>query len=126
MKTLRILFTVLSAACIAAFLPVGSLAGWGYAAICAAGAFCFFALMLLCKQSQNNAERTPTALPEEPRNQRKTTVNKTAVFSLPVQKQKPTAHGVQPTFLYSVIFRKRKRPKRKVISWRTAVRDEPF
>ena len=67
MKTLRILFTVLSAACIAACLPVGSLAGWGYAAICAAGAFCFFALMLLCKQSQNNAERTPTALPEESR-----------------------------------------------------------
>ena len=69
MKTLRILFTVLSAACIAAFLPVGSLAGWGYAAICAAGAFCFFALMLLCKQSRNNAERTPTALPEKPRNE---------------------------------------------------------
>lgn len=59
MKTLRILFTVLSALCVAAFLPVGSLAGWSYAAICAAGAFCFFALMLLCKQSQTNAERTP-------------------------------------------------------------------
>ena len=65
MKTLRILFTVLSAICLAAFLPVGALAGWGYAAICAAGALCFFALMMICKQNQLNAERTPTALPDE-------------------------------------------------------------
>lgn len=65
MKTLRILFTVLSALCLAAFLPVGALAGWGYAAICAAGALCFFALMMICKQNQLNAERTPTALPDE-------------------------------------------------------------
>lgn len=65
MKTLRILFTVLSALCLAAFLPVGALAGWGYAAICAAGALCFFTLMMICKQNQLNAERTPTALPDE-------------------------------------------------------------
>ena len=65
MKTLRILFTALSALCLAAFLPVGALAGWGYAAICAAGALCFFALMMICKQNQLNAERTPTALPDE-------------------------------------------------------------
>ena len=65
MKTLRILFTVLSAVCLVAFLPVGALAGWGYAAICAAGALCFFALMMICKQNQLNAERTPTALPDE-------------------------------------------------------------
>ena len=71
MKTLRILFTVLSALCVAAFLPVGSLAGWSYAAICAAGALCFFALMLLCKQSQTNAERAPRALSEseQPKNE---------------------------------------------------------
>lgn len=65
MKTLRILFTVLSAFCLAAFLPVGALAGWGYAAICAAGALCFFALMMICKQNQLNAERTPAAMPDE-------------------------------------------------------------
>ncbi len=65
MKTLRILFTVLSAVCLAAFLPVGALAGWGYAAICAAGALCFFALMMICKQNQLNAECTPSALPDE-------------------------------------------------------------
>ena len=53
MKTLRILCTAVSAVCIAAFLPVGTIFGWGYAAICAAGAFCFFALMLLFKQSQS-------------------------------------------------------------------------
>ena len=52
MKTLRILCTAVSAVCIAAFLPVGTIFGWGYAAICAAGAFCFFSLMLLFKQSQ--------------------------------------------------------------------------
>ena len=103
MKTLRILFTVLSAACIAAFLPVGSLASWGYAAICAAGAFCFFALMLLCKQSQNNAERTPTALPEESRNEKEPQPNKNdgklnRRFFFAFKKQKPTAHGCSRLF----------------------------
>ena len=54
MKTLRILFTAVSAVCIAAFVPVATLFGWGYAALCAAGAVCFFALMLLCKQNTEN------------------------------------------------------------------------
>lgn len=54
MKTLRILFTTVSAVCIAAFVPVATLFGWGYAALCAAGAVCFFALMLLCKQNTEN------------------------------------------------------------------------
>lgn len=54
MKTLRILFTIVSAVCIAAFVPVATIFGWGYAALCAAGAVCFFALMLLCKQSEEN------------------------------------------------------------------------
>lgn len=54
MKTLRILFTVVSAVCIAAFVPVATIFGWGCAALCAAGAVCFFALMLLCKQSEEN------------------------------------------------------------------------
>lgn len=57
MKTLRILFTAICAVCIAAFVPVGTIFGWGVAAICAAAAFCSFAFMLVCKQAQNNGEK---------------------------------------------------------------------
>lgn len=61
MKTLRILFTVISAVCIAAFVPVATIFGWGKAALCAAGAVCFFALMLLCKQSGENLKSEDTS-----------------------------------------------------------------
>lgn len=57
MKTLRILFTAICAVCIAAFVPVGTIFGWGFAAICAAAAFCSFAFMLVCKQAQTNDEK---------------------------------------------------------------------
>lgn len=48
---LQILFTILSALCIGAFVPVGVFLGWGWAVCCALLALAFFALMLLCKQS---------------------------------------------------------------------------
>ena len=53
---LRILFTLLSALCVAAIVPLGALLGWGYAAWGLLGAFLFFGLMLLCKQSQESQE----------------------------------------------------------------------
>ena len=48
---LQILFTILSAICIAAFIPVGSLLDWPYAILCGLLAALFFGLMLLCKQA---------------------------------------------------------------------------
>lgn len=53
---LRIFFTILSALCVAAIVPLGGLLGWGYAAWGLLGAFLFFGLMLLCKQSQESQE----------------------------------------------------------------------
>ena len=49
---LRILFTILSAICIAAFFPVGIFFDWAYAAPCALLALLFFGIMLICKQNQ--------------------------------------------------------------------------
>ncbi|MDD6995436.1 MAG: hypothetical protein SPH68_08240 [Candidatus Borkfalkiaceae bacterium] len=60
MKILQILCTAVSAVCIAGFVPVATIYGWGYAAICAAGAVCFFALMLLFKQSANSKKTEVT------------------------------------------------------------------
>lgn len=53
---LRIFFTILSAICIAAILPVGSFFSWYGAMGCALAAGAFFVLMLLCKQSQELRE----------------------------------------------------------------------
>ena len=55
-KTLRILFTILSAVCIAVVIPVGAFGGWVWAIGCALFAVLFFGLMLLCKQSQQQKE----------------------------------------------------------------------
>lgn len=55
MLILRILFTVLSALCLGALIPVAIL-GWQYAVMCGLGAFLFFILMLLCKQAQEQRE----------------------------------------------------------------------
>ena len=55
-KNLRIVFTILSAICLAAAIPLGiffGYVGWIAALI---GAGIFFILMLLCKQSQEFAE----------------------------------------------------------------------
>ena len=48
---LQITFTILSALCIAAFMPIGAWLGWDWAIGCALVAGVFFVLMLLCKQS---------------------------------------------------------------------------
>ncbi len=57
MKFLTILFTNLCALCIAALFPLGMIFGWGPAGYCLLGAFLFFGLMLLCKQSQEAKEQ---------------------------------------------------------------------
>lgn len=57
MKTLRIVFTVISAIFIALVIPVGALHSWTAAILCAMGAFLFFGLMLLCKQKQEEDDR---------------------------------------------------------------------
>ena len=53
---LRIIFTVLSAICLAAALPVGAFLDlyWALGAVAAAGVFFF--LMLICKQEQEKRE----------------------------------------------------------------------
>ena len=62
MKYLRIVFTILSAVCVAGAVPFGFLFGWWAAGACALGAMIFFGLMLLCKNSQEKAEEN-TVLP---------------------------------------------------------------
>ena len=52
MGYLRIIFTILSAICIAGLIPLGMFFGWQGVAYCFFGALLFFALMLFCKQSQ--------------------------------------------------------------------------
>ena len=56
MKTLRIIFTVISAIFVASVIPVGAMYSWLAAGVCAVGAFLFFGLMLLCKQKQEEDE----------------------------------------------------------------------
>lgn len=56
MKTLRIIFTVISAIFVASVIPVGAMYSWLAAGVCAVGAFLFFGLMLLCKQKQEEIE----------------------------------------------------------------------
>ncbi|MBQ7323831.1 MAG: hypothetical protein IJW96_04635 [Clostridia bacterium] len=56
---LRILFTILSAICLAALLPIGTF--WGLAGFIPTAllAAIFFVLMLLCKQEQEKREPKP-------------------------------------------------------------------
>ena len=59
MKTLRILFTVLSAVCLLAVFPVGTFLDFGYAVLVALAARGFFLLMLACKRAQEKKEQGP-------------------------------------------------------------------
>lgn len=65
-KNLRIIFTILSAICLAAAIPLGMFfdyVGWIGSLI---GAGIFFVLMLLCKQSQESAEKAAQKKAEQP------------------------------------------------------------
>ncbi|MBO5412248.1 MAG: hypothetical protein J6A38_04145 [Clostridia bacterium] len=62
---LRIFFTILSAVCVAAALPVGAVLGFVWAGILALSAFLFYGLMLLCKQNQESSEKSIQPLETE-------------------------------------------------------------
>ena len=71
MSVLRIIFTILSAVCLAALLPAGTFGGMPYVFVCAGGAGLFFLLMLLCKKIQDKKqpqEPTPDFLNPNPSN----------------------------------------------------------
>ncbi len=54
---LRILFTILAALCLVAIVPATMWGGGVWFALLGLGALFFFAMMLLCKQSQEKAEK---------------------------------------------------------------------
>ncbi len=53
---LRIIFTVLSAICLAVILPAAAMGGWMYLGLCGGLALVFFLAMLICKQKQEELE----------------------------------------------------------------------
>ncbi len=53
---LRVIFTILSALCVAIVVPVGLAFGFVWAGICAVGAFLFFVIMKICKTNQEIQE----------------------------------------------------------------------
>ena len=53
---LRIIFTILSAICLAVILPAAVWLGPVWLGVCAGGAAVFFLAMLLCKQAQEKAD----------------------------------------------------------------------
>ena len=55
-KNLRIIFTILSAICVAAVLPIGAFWQFNAAITLAAAAGVFYILMLICKQKQEELE----------------------------------------------------------------------
>ena len=70
-QTLRIIFTVLSAICVAVVIPVGVIKGLTASVVCAGLAFAFFLAMLYFKgkQEQSNpelSEPTPDFLSPQP------------------------------------------------------------
>ena len=70
-QTLRIIFTVLSAICIAVVIPVGVFGGFTASVVCAGLAFAFFLAMLYFKGKQEqahpeNTEPTPDFLSPQP------------------------------------------------------------
>ena len=68
---LRIIFSILSALCVAALVPLGALVGWTWAGACLLGAFLFFGLTLLCKQSQELKEKSTKNTQAEQENTQK-------------------------------------------------------
>lgn len=64
LKFLRILFTVLSAICLALTLLLGTWLGGGWAVLSLLAALLFFGLMLLCKNAIDKKEEE--SKPEQP------------------------------------------------------------
>ena len=62
LTVLQIVFTVLSALCVTAVIPVGTFFGFTNSVFCVLGACVFFVLMLLCK---NKREQNTPATQEE-------------------------------------------------------------
>ena len=65
LSVLQIIFTILSALCIAIIIPVGTFFGFNNCVFCVLGACVFFVLMLLCKNKRE--QNAPTT--EEPQNE---------------------------------------------------------
>ena len=61
---LRIIFTILSAVCAAAVVPVGTFCGFIGAMICIVAAFMFFVVMLGFKNKQEQQENPPAQQPD--------------------------------------------------------------
>ncbi len=55
---LRIVFSILSALCVGALIPLGVFLGFEWAGVCLLGAILFFGLTLFCKQSQELKENS--------------------------------------------------------------------
>lgn len=55
-KKLRIIFTILSAICIAGILPIGAIFGFTWAFLAVFGAGLFYLLMMICKKRQELAK----------------------------------------------------------------------
>ena len=74
---LRILFTILSAVCLAALLPLGTFLGLAGFIPCALLAAIFFLLMMLCKQEQEKREPQPEEeLPKEENSSKEEEISK--------------------------------------------------
>lgn len=67
MKTLRIIFTLISAVFIAAVIPVGALVSWAWAGVAALLAFLFYGCMMLAKmkQEENEKKNAPNDTPPD-------------------------------------------------------------
>jgi uncharacterized membrane protein YciS (DUF1049 family) len=63
-KTLRIIFTVIAALCVAAVFPVGTLLHWIWAAGLAVAAVVFACFMLFCKRKMEEQEEKEKPSPD--------------------------------------------------------------
>ena len=64
-KNLRIIFTILSALCLAAILPASTFWSWVGVVICAVGAGFFYVLMIMCKDAQEKQEKKDEPAPAD-------------------------------------------------------------
>ena len=76
-KNLRIIFTILSAICVAAVLPVGAFLNFTWAIITALVAFLLYLLMMACKQAQEKQDAANEKNTPNPITQQETTPDET-------------------------------------------------